>query len=49
MGIINKMFRASAIALAIGAGGAASAETINLRLASYLAPEHFGTKLIITP
>jgi TRAP-type C4-dicarboxylate transport system substrate-binding protein len=49
MGIMNNFFRAGAVALALASGGAAWAETVTLRLASYLPPEHFGTKLIINP
>lgn len=49
MGIIKNMFRVSAVALALGAGSAAWADTVTLRMASYLPPEHFGTKLIINP
>ena len=49
MGIINKIFRAGSVALTIGFAGSAFADTVTLRLASYLPPEHFGTKLIINP
>lgn len=38
-----------AVALGLATGSAALADTVNLRMASYLPPEHFGTKLIINP
>lgn len=49
MNMINKICQIAAVTLALGTAPAAWAETVELRLASYLSPEHFGTKLIITP
>jgi TRAP-type C4-dicarboxylate transport system substrate-binding protein len=49
MGIMNNIFRAGAVALAMTAGGAATADTVELRMASYLPPTHFATKLIVNP
>lgn len=49
MGIMNNIFRAGAVALAMSASSAAWADTVTLRMASYLPPEHFGTKLVINP
>lgn len=40
---------AAAMAIGLPLGGTASAETVELRLASYLPTTHFGTKLIINP
>jgi TRAP-type C4-dicarboxylate transport system substrate-binding protein len=47
--MINNFFRAGVLALALGSGAAALADPVTLRLASYLPPEHFGTKLIVNP
>jgi TRAP-type C4-dicarboxylate transport system substrate-binding protein len=49
MTCLKHILRASAVALTMGLAGTASADTVDLRLASYLAPDHFGTKLIINP
>ena len=49
MGYLNKIYYAGAFALTMGIAGSALADTVALRLASYLPPEHFGTKLIINP
>ena len=49
MGIMNNIFRAGAVALAMTAGWAATADTVELRMASYLPPTHFATKLIVNP
>lgn len=49
MGIMKNFLSAGAVALAMSASGAAKADTVELRLASYLPPTHFGTKLIIEP
>lgn len=44
---LKSMFLAAATALSLAASG--TAQATELRLASYLPPEHFGTKLIIEP
>lgn len=49
MGYLKNIFRAGALALSFGMAGSAVADTVELRLASYLPPTHFGTKLILNP
>lgn len=49
MSYMNTIFRAGTVALSLGIAASAMADDIELRHASYLPPEHFGTRLIIEP
>lgn len=49
MTLMQNLTRAGAVALGLAMGAGTAANAADLRMASYLPPEHFGTKLIISP
>ncbi|MFZ1816224.1 MAG: TRAP transporter substrate-binding protein DctP [Rhizobiaceae bacterium] len=49
MSYLGKISRAGALALTMAMAATSYVQATDLRLASYLPPEHFGTKLIINP
>jgi TRAP-type C4-dicarboxylate transport system substrate-binding protein len=49
MSYVSKIAAAGVLALGLTSSGALAADPVNLRLTSYLPPEHFANKLIIQP